>query len=106
MNKYGLVMAGKDEIMIKVDHGRKYVEVCFFDGIYECIWRCYPIKGGCYFRILELLPDGETNIIRKPNKATGEIATVFDSQTALTIMEQTENLDVDDVLFIINHGGK
>lgn len=92
--------------MIKSDRGRRFVEVHFFDGIYECTWRCYPIKGGSYFRILELLPDGETNIIRKPNKETGEIATVFDSETALAIMEQTSNLEIDDVMFIINHGGK
>lgn len=88
--------------MVRTKNGRQFIEVVFFDGIYEVIWRCYPIPGKHKFRIIECYPDGETHIIMRGYK--DHVDTIHDAKTAIAIMEETGNLESDDVLFIINRG--
>lgn len=87
--------------MVKKMAGRTYLEVIFFDGIYEITRRCFPIPGTPLFRITDT-QDGEEWTVSKGYK--DHVSYCFDVQTTIDIMAETGELEEFDRLWIVNHG--
>lgn len=85
--------------MLKKKNGCRYVEVHFFDGIYEVVRCCYQIVNSPFFRITDSC-EGETYTVTKGYK--DHVSEYFDLDVALSIMEETGNMEESDRLWMIN----
>lgn len=85
--------------MIRKENGKTYLEISFFDGIYEVIRRCYQVHNAAMFRIIDCC-DGETYVVTKGYK--DHVSYYFDLDTTISIMEETGNMETADRLWLIN----
>lgn len=87
--------------MIKKEHGRSHIEVTFFDGIYEVVRSCYFLHGSCLFRIMDRdCADSESYVVTKGYK--DHVKEYFDLHEALSIMEETGNMSIEDRCWMVN----
>lgn len=85
--------------MVRKENGRTHVEVTFFDGIYEVVRSCYHVHNSVMFRIIDCC-EGETYVVTKGYK--DHVSYYFDLDTALSIMEETGNMEISDRLWLVN----
>ena len=83
--------------MVVNENGRKHIEVRFFDGIYEDVRCCYHVDDTPVFRITECC-GGETYLVTRGFK--DHVQYVFNLRDALSIMEETGNLEEADRLWM------
>lgn len=84
--------------MIFNEKDRKHVTVSFFDGVYEVVRRCYQILNTPMFVIYDSF-EGETYTVTKGYK--DHIKCCFNLDEALSIMEETGNLEEADRLWMV-----
>lgn len=85
--------------MIRKENGRTHLEITFFDGIYEVVRSCYQVSNAPMFRIIDCC-EGESYVVTKGYK--DHVSYYFDLDTAISIMEETGNMEIADRLWLVN----
>ena len=85
--------------MVGIENCRKYIQVRFFDGIYEVIRRCYLVPNSPVFVINDTCGEETYTVTKRVND---RILCCFNLDDALSIMEETANLDESDRDWMIN----